>query len=120
MGGGSHGYIGLVLTNTQYALILNTTFVYPTHPCPLILLDGTTSHINSNMRIMHTEAVRLLREVMGVYKYLIQKIITIVEETNLMDIRNRTTNLINDTVTNALTDLKDNHGQIMPHKLFKR
>ena len=71
-----------------FSLTLNirffiTPFVYLNHPGPLIVPYGTTAHINSKMRIKHTKAARLLREVMGVEQSFIQKIITTVEETYL-------------------------------------
>ena len=74
IGGGSYGHPGLVLTDAQYALILNATFVYPTHPGPIIIPDGTTAHIKPNMRITHTKAVRLFREVMGLEKNTAKKL----------------------------------------------
>ena len=80
-----------------------TTFIYPTHPGPLIILDGTTGHTNSNMRTAHTEEALLFHEVTGVEQYLSQQIVGMVEATNLEDVRNRTTNSINDTVAGVLT-----------------
>ena len=65
LGGGAHGHLGLVLTESQYTLISYTPLVYPTHPVPLIILYGTTAHANSDIQIVHTEEVRLFREVMG-------------------------------------------------------
>ena len=44
IGGGAHGYFGLVLEDVQYSLILPTPFVYSTHLGPLIIPDGTTTH----------------------------------------------------------------------------
>ena len=72
IGGGSHGRIGLVLADAQYALISNTPFIYLTHPGLLIILDGTTAHMNSNTRITHTKAAHLFCEVTGVEQALIQ------------------------------------------------
>ena len=72
LGVGSHGCLGLVLTESQYSLISPTPFVYPTHPGPLIIPDGTTAHADFNMRIMHTEEVRLFHEVTGFGQSLIQ------------------------------------------------
>ena len=72
------------------------------------------------MRITNTKEVRIFREVMVVEQALIQKIIVTVEDTYLADIRNRTTNSINDTVENVLTHLQDNYGKLMPHKLLER
>ena len=96
--GGAHGHLGLVLTDVQYALVSPTFFVYPTHPGPLIILDGTTAYANPNMRIVHTKEVRLFCEVTGVEQALIQQIFDMVKAAYLADIRNRTTKSINDTV----------------------
>ena len=37
IGGRSHGHLGLVLTDAQYALISPTHCVYPTRPGPLVI-----------------------------------------------------------------------------------
>ena len=55
IGGGAYGHLGLVLTNAQYSLLTPTSFVYPNRPGPLIILYGTTFHVDSNMRIAHTK-----------------------------------------------------------------
>ena len=57
------------------------------------------------MRIVNTEEGRLLCEVTGVVKSLVQQIFGTVEEAYLADIHNRTTNSTNDTVAGALTHL---------------
>ena len=119
IGGGSHGHIGLLLANAQYALILNTLFVYPTHPGPLIIPDGNTAHMKSNMCIAHTKVVHLLCEVTVVDQALAPNIVSTVEEAYLTDIRNRTTNPINDNVANLLTNLQENYGQLMSHELLE-
>ena len=120
LGGGSHGHLVLVLTDTHYALIYPNPFVYPTHQGPFIIPDVTTAHTNSNMRIAHTEEVHLLREVKGVEKAFVKQIFGTVEEAYIADIRNRTTNLINKTVAGVLTQLQENCGQLMPHKLLEQ
>ena len=79
LGGGSHGLLSLVLANAQYALISDTPFVHSTHPGPLIILDGTTAHMNSNMRIAHTVELCLFCEVTGFGQALIQLIFSTVE-----------------------------------------
>ena len=71
--GGSHGHLGLVITYSQYTLISPTPFVYPTHLGSLIILYGTTTHANSNRRIVHTKEVRLFHEVTGVEQALVKK-----------------------------------------------
>ena len=59
LGAGAHGHIGLVLTDAQSALIPTTQFFYPDHTGPLVIPDVTSTHMNSNMSITHTEAVRI-------------------------------------------------------------
>ena len=66
IGGGVHGHLGLVLTDTKYVLISPTPFVYPDRPGPILILDSTTAHVNSNIQIAHTKEVLLLQEVTGV------------------------------------------------------
>ena len=68
-----------MLTDAQYALISPTPFFYPTHTGPIIITEGTTAHANPNMRIAHTEEVRLFREVTGVEQALVQKIVGTLE-----------------------------------------
>ena len=109
-GGGAHGHLVLVLTDVQYALISPTTFVYLTHPDPLIIPDGTTAHASSNTWIAHTEKVRLFQEVTGVEQAIVQQIVATFEEAYLADICN--------TVTDMLTHLQYNYVQLIPHELL--
>ena len=111
--------LGLVITGVKYALISPTTFVYPTHLGPLIILDGTTAHANSNIRITHTEEVHLFHEVTGVEQALTQQIVSTVKEAYLADIGNRTMNSTNNTVAGVLMHLQENYGQLMPHELLE-
>ena len=89
--GGAHGHLILVLTDAQYAPILNTPLVYQDHPGPFIITDGMTAHTSSNMCIVHTEKVCHFREVTGLEQSLVQHIFSTVEEAYLADICNRTT-----------------------------
>ena len=68
----AHGHLVLVITEIEYALISATPFVYPTHLGPLIIMDSTTAHTKSIMRIMRTKEVGLFREVMGAEQALVQ------------------------------------------------
>ena len=71
----------------QYSLISPNTFVYPTHPVPLIITDGTTAHVKFNMQIAHTKEVRLFCEVTGVEQALVQQIVGTAEAAYLAHIR---------------------------------
>ena len=95
-----------------------TTFTYPTHPGPIIILGGTNTHANSNMRIAQTKEVHLFHEVMVAEQALVQQIIGTVEEAYLAEIHNRKTNSINNTVACVLTYLQDKKYQLILHKLM--
>ena len=43
LGGGNHGFLGLVLHPVEYALISNTPFISETYPGPLTFPPGTTA-----------------------------------------------------------------------------
>ena len=107
LGGGAYFHLFLVLTNVQYALISLTPFVYPTHPGPLIVPDGTTAHKSSNMKIAHTEEVHLFLEVTGFEQALVRQIVATVKEEYLADICNHTTKSISDTMEDVLTHLQE-------------
>ena len=68
-----------MITEAQYELIYPNPFVYPTHLGPLIIPHGTTTHANSNMRIVYTKEVRLFRELTGAEQALVQQIVGTVE-----------------------------------------
>ena len=120
LGKGAHVHLGLVLNDVQYAHILTAPSIYLTRPGQLIIPDGTTAHASSNMRIAHTNKVCLFRLVTGVEQALVQKYFATVEENYLADIRNRTTNSINDIAAVMMNHLQDIYGQLMLHDLLKR
>ena len=68
----------------------------------------------------HTEEVRLFCEVKEVEESLVQQIVGMVKEAYLEDIRNRTTNFINETVVVILMHLQDNYSQLIPHDLLEQ
>jgi hypothetical protein len=55
---GLHGHLGLVLPNTQYALITKIPFVQPPHPRLLAIPAGTTGLMIAVMKDAHTEQLR--------------------------------------------------------------
>ena len=70
------------------------------------------------MRITHTNELLLFREVTGVEQVLVQQIVGTAKEAYLADIRNRTTNFINNTVVSVLKHLQEKYGQLIPHELL--
>ena len=54
---------------------------------------------------------------MGVEQALIQKIISTIDATHLVDVQDRTTNYIDISVSALLVHLQDTYGTLMPHEL---
>ena len=63
LGGGNHGYLGLVLTDAEYAAVPNTQpFVAPTYPPPLVIPTNVTQIQALELKETHEEQKRLYLE----------------------------------------------------------
>ena len=118
--GGTHGYLGLVLTAAQYADISTTVFTRPSHTGPLAIPSAATVVQRSTLQDAHIEDLQVFREVMGVEQALIQQIVATIDATYMEDVRDRTTNSINVSVSALLLHLQETYGTLMPHKFQKR
>ena len=59
LGGGQHGYLGLVLSSQQYAIVApNTPFHRPHHPGPLNIPPYQLPHVTQQIQATHAEQVR--------------------------------------------------------------
>ena len=59
LGRGNHGYLALVLTPEQYAIVSTVPFVRPVHPGHLTIPPYQLPHIVADQSARHNEAVRL-------------------------------------------------------------
>ena len=66
LGGGRNGYLALVISPTQYAMVSNVAFNRPLHPGQLILPPGISDMNARIQRENYNEALRLFRECEGV------------------------------------------------------
>ena len=75
LGGGNHSYLGLILTDTEYALIPNTQpFVAPNYP-PLLLIPATSTQIQAlELKEQHEERKKLYLEYKNIEKALLRNI----------------------------------------------
>ena len=59
LGGGTLGYLGLLLSILEYAPVVpGTPFIRPPNPGPLVIPNGTTQHAATRMREDHAEVLR--------------------------------------------------------------
>ena len=112
LGGGTHGHLFLVIPPEQFNLISNAPFVRPVHPGPLVIPPGTTAAMTVTLKDIHTENLRLFREVHGVEKALISQIVSAIDAAYIDTLRSRTTNAIPGPVHAVLTYLKETYGRV--------
>ena len=80
-GGRDHGYLGLVLTDAEYALISPTPFDAPEYPEALTIPPGTDQIKNLNLREQHKEGRRTYYAFQNAEKALQRHIQDAIEET---------------------------------------
>ena len=75
LGGGNHGYLGLVLTDVKYVSIPNMQpFVLPNYPPPLVIPANTIPIQALELKEQHSEAKRLYLECKNIEKALLRHI----------------------------------------------
>ena len=68
LGGGDHGYLGLVLTDPEYATVSATAFTAPEFPAALTIPEGTDQVTALNLGKQHKETKRAYYECKNVEK----------------------------------------------------
>ena len=113
LGGGDHGYLGLVLTDEEYAKVApNHPFVAPEFPGPLVIPPRTDIVDAMNMRETHKSDMALYRECREVEKALMRHITTAVESKYIDFLKNEYTDLIDDDIPTVLEFLFSNYGKV--------
>ena len=119
LGGGQHGYLGLLISPEQYAIISTTPFLHPTHPGPLVIPAFQLPHVVTATQSQHSEALRLYNEYNNVGQALRQQIVRAVDESYLLPLHNRQTNTILVPIFQVIRFLFVNHGKVTPSKLME-
>ena len=114
------GFIYIVLTTAQYADISTTDFTLPDHPGPLAIPSAYIVVQRSTLRDAHIEDLRVFCDVMGGEQALIQKIVATIDASYMEDVRDRTTNLINLSVSALLVHLQEMYVTLMPHEFQEK
>ena len=120
LGGGTHGHLFLVISPTQCNLLSNDAFIRQLHLGPLTIPNGTTAAMSVVIKDQHNEQLRLFKEVNGVEKALISKIVSAINAEFLTALRNRAINAIPGPVHLVLDYLKDTYGKVTPQLLDKK
>ena len=114
LGGGDHGYLGLVLTDAEYARILPTPdpFLPPNFPCALVVPVGTDAVQALTLREAYKDQKKSYYECKNVEKALQRHIQDAIEEKYLDSLVNEDTQLLQEDVPTVLEYLFDTYGKI--------
>ena len=121
LGGGNHGYLGLVLTDQEYATIPHTApFIPPNYPPALNIPTDATPIQALQLKDEHQEAKRLYLECKNVEKALLRHIQDAIEEKYLESLVDDYTNLLNGDVPEILTYLFYNYGKVRSEEVAQK
>ena len=114
LGGGDHGYLGLVLTDADYARILPTPtpFLPPNFPQALVVPLGTDAVQALTLREAYKVQKKSYYECKNVEKALQRHIQDAIEEKYLESLVNEDTQLLQEDVPTVLEYLFDTYGKI--------
>ena len=115
--GGKHGYLALLISPEDYALVSTAEVVRPAYPEPLVIPINTTQHMVMTMKDTHKEAIRLFREINAVEAALQQMLVEAIDPIYIEAIRDRATNSINLPIFDVIQYLYDTYGDIRPEIL---
>ena len=121
LGGGNYGYLGLVLTDAEYAAIPNTQpFVAPNYPPPLVIPATATQIQALELKEEHEEAKRLYLECKNVEKALLRHAQDALEERYSGPLIDEYTNLLIGDVPSILEYLDYNYGRVRSEEVTQK
>ena len=120
LGGGAFGHLGMVLSNAQYATISQTPFVKPARPTPPVIPQFAIASVIASLQQDYKKAQQEYDTFNAVKKALRQQIVTAIDETYVIALRNRATNAINLSVIQIMDFLYKTYGRITPQMLDEK
>ena len=121
LGGGDHGYLGLILTDSEYASIPGTSpFVAPNYPGPLSIPNNATPIEALNTKDQHAEAKRLYLECKNVEKALMRHTQDAIEGKYIDSLVDEYTNLITGDIPVVLSYLFYNYGKVRSDEVAEK
>ena len=118
LGGGNHGYLGLVLKPTKYQLVTGETFTPHPNPgsLPIFPANPTQPQI-AQVSNTHKEQLRLWREQHNLTKALKKQLTNVFEDKVLMELEDNYTGFNNISIQDILTRLYDRFGEVTSTEL---
>ena len=121
LGGGKHGHLGLVMSESLYTSLPDATpYIKPEYPGPFQIEDPVATDVEiAQEKSDWDESMRLWREVESVERAIVQQIVAVVEPKYLKALRNQITTKITTDVKGILSYLFNSYGKVPP-SILKR
>ena len=118
LGGGNHGYLGLILSPAAYTTITATQFIEPICPGQHPNIPAGTSAANTSTLVRrHTEDLHQWREFKNVNTALQNQLLTAIDDIYVRALKDRHVGYMNQSIRTILQHLFDNYGNITPLEL---
>lgn len=112
LGGGDHGYLGLVVSDEDYAAICATAFVAPTYPSALDVPATATAVQAINLRETYHDNVRKYRECANVERALLRHLQGALDPQYLEPFLDDDTGLLTEDIPVIMKHLFDHYGRV--------
>ena len=117
LGGGAHGYLGLLTSLIQYTLVSHVPFVIPAFPAPLVIPLNATNHMTFTLQQRHRDSFRIFRECQAIQKSLKQQQVQAIPIVYLEILRDSITNTIDRSIRGIIQHLFDTYGNMTSQKI---
>ena len=115
LGGGNHGYLGLILSPAAYTTIAATQFVEPIYPGQHPNVPAGTSTANTSTIVRHhTEDLRQWQEFKNINTALKNQLLSALDDIYICALKDRHVRYMNQSIRAILQHLFDNYGSITP------
>ena len=112
LGGGDHGYLGLVITDAKYTTVTATPIVPPTYPATLTITAVTDQVQALNLWEIHKDTKNAYYECKNIKKALQRHVQDAIEDKYLKSLVNEDTQLIQDDIPTVLQILSSAYGKV--------
>ena len=121
LGGGNYRYLGLVLTDAEYASIPNIQpFVLPNYLPPLTIPTTTIPIQALEIKEQYTEAKRLYLEYKNIEKVLLRHIQEAIEDKYIESLVDEYMNLLTDDIPTIMKYLFYNYGKVQSEEVAQK
>ena len=118
LGGGNHGYLGLILSPAAYTTITATHFVEPVYPGQHPNVPAGTSAANTSTIVRrHTEDLRQWHEFKNVNTALKNQLLSTLDDIYVRALKDHHVGYMNQSICTIVQHLFNNYGNITPLEL---